>query len=1322
MTNGQETAHLIEDVQKAGGLTTREEEDLFVKHLEEIRHEGLTPEEYHKQVQELVRMYDPREDAAPTTTPESTTPLPPQESTETLPSDALGTQPQPQTPPVEEFESLPGDPSKLDDKKLGIIEDSLLEKIQSEKTSPEERIAAENDMQRIADVRIERNKGQKYVPVNTSVPEDAQIRPDLPSNTTGAQINPPMDAPERPVEVTRVSAGGESTYLQAVKHETPLEEMSAEKREKLRAKIIAKMDQLNVADPKQAEKHSELGNDLATLEAVGQQGNSGPLVDPAVKAAREERAAEGDPVADIDPKQYAKDYRTKLRDMTDEKLRVHGQETAFQIDGNPDPDAVKMLSQRLDKIKEERANRYLSPGGGLTAQIPPTIGGGVAGFIGGWASPADDEKERWEHAWLGALAGAAGGKFLSKYNKQVAGKAYDTRTAAELPGGEWQAEIQKHVVTGYEAPKRQLGFLEKMRTAYFQIVHRSAAGERFTESIGANNLATARNPGKLMAMYGRWTAMSEAAFKYGPSLVDEFGNTKHLGASSPHDILDSVGGDVETLGQLMAARTKVEMGESVKTPFDIVAATNFFKKAPEVFHKAADAARQLSLAMADVAVDAGLLSKNGREAFANETMYAALMRVFKYDSAASSISAEKGQAGVVGAQNPLRGRTGGSKDAIKNPFESMYEMIPRMYRAAELNKIKGSFIDAWEAADKPKEWMQRISGKESGNEAEHQAYVKALKAEIQMTDADAHAMVAGLDPDAINIKKGTMRVYRNGVVQTYKIHPDLAQAMLSLNPDEMHWVTRALGAPARLASTGIVLNPFFVAKMGFFDMFQATANSQYGFRFGIDNMRGYWNIVNQSSKYKKLLGAGLSHQGLSSVGTTLATSAEGFRQQAGAPMEIAVRALKEARPLDFYKALISPVADAARVGEALRALDHGASDIDAVFAAKHVTGNYSEIGAWSGMRGLQHMTMFLGPAFQILDTAAYRGGVHLFRVGEAGRVADFSRYAIKSMLMIGLPSYYFWHKAESEDDQQIRDLRSSAPTNWYYRLNWDVKGYGNKGDIVKIPKPILDGQIFGTSVESALDHQKGNDPINMAEFSKAVGQQAAFNLLPTVGVIPLSLQANQDMSSGWAIEPQGDQNLPTEMRGADKATWMSRTLSHAIAPKFEGLNIPMLQHSLSPAGMDFLFNAVGGMLGQDAVKSVSQAMEYQETGYIPSKEEYPIMKQVFVQNPLRSTKEIERFYQGAGPVEQVGAAISHMMKEDPESLLPYMERHQKEYALVGMYAQARTQMAGFRRAINDLRNVHTDVISSQQRRETIAEYLDMMNERAKMVNEMAKDY
>lgn len=1157
---------------------------------------------------------------------------------------------------------------------------------------------------------------------------NAAMKPEAPLQTQPTVL---PEARSTPATTDSHATRSSVTQLETIDSK-PLEELNPRKIETITDRLLVMLESTDPGTPDREAMHRDLEK-LMAFERAGETGGAAirqvqpalpegavvrPEPPPSVTGAEQVTRTVEPPVQGLDPKVARKLFQSQLKRMDSGDLDAHIEDMQSRV-SVLGKDEGKPYRERLDKALEERAERFQSQAG-VKLHIPPAAGGFTAGFIGGFLS-TDDETDKLTNALAWGAVGAAVGMGAGKYLRRGGDPAVTARTGADLPGGAWQEEIHKHVVTDYERGVKPTSLREKMRHIYTGIVRRTLSAERFIESVGASRLGAERNAAKLLGMYGRWTGQTESALKYGPAIFDEFGNYKKLDSLGVDDILAMVDGDVETLGDLMAARTKVEMGDAIKTPFNTVAAEKMFFSVPENFHKAADEMRKFSLAMAEVLVDGGVLSRDGLTKFRAETMYATLQRVFKMDSAFAT-SAEAKSSAVVKASSPLKTRKGGGDTQIKNPVESTIASVPWYYRAAEQNKIKHSLVDAWEAAGSLTALMRRVTKAEIKVSPEHEAKIASLKAEIKgLDDENAHALVAGLDPTSIDPLEGTMRVYRDGVVESYKMPKELALALQTMNSEDVGMLTKILGAPARLATKGITYNPFFLAKMGFFDAWQATLNSQYGFRFGLDNMRGWLHEVFQSKKYQELLGVGFAHQSFAASRESFSTKMESVRANTGSPIEIAVKQLREMKPIEAYKTLVAPIGDAARVGEALRALDHGASTIEAAYAGKQVTANYGEIGQFAQMRALNHIIMFLNPALQVMDQSFYRMGVHPFRVSEEGRMSDMVRYGTKAFASITLPTMLLW--AKYHDDEEITQMRQTraGARYWFMRSPVKVPGVVDQGEIIKIPKPILDGQVWGTSMEATLDNLKGTDPQSASAVASSLLRDAAFNILPTVGQIPYSLQANQDLSWGGTIIPLADDQLALEHQGEDRASWISREISKKVGPLAQGSDNQMLRNAVTPAGLDFIIRSVGGMLGQDAVTAISQAMEAQTKGYVPAKEELPLIKNVVVDYPSTKTRDIEQFYDRLGSVQTVGKTMSHLAVEDPEKLIGYMENNQADYMLVGAFGQARQTIANFRRAIVDVRRMDSSEIDPASRREIIKTYIQLMQQTAATAMMQAKE-
>jgi hypothetical protein len=1106
------------------------------------------------------------------------------------------------------------------------------------------------------------------------------------------------------------------TFLESINHKKPLEELTEKQLDKLDDRIMSAIEK----ETPGTDKYKALQSDLDKLMENQRRLNMEAKKDQATPvneaptdfSAPERGSGAATPVEESNRLlgDHARTLMKKsLRTMNIDDLKLHIDDLQARLSGMTVMEGQE-YRQRLDKALAEVAERLKSDQGRV-AQIPPGVGGAGLGFALGYMQDPDEDGDRMTNALEWAAVGAAAGTVAGRMLKRGGAPRLtvpEDRLPSELPGKEWQAEARKTIVHNPPRGRKPIPFLERMRHIYASIARNTYTAERFQQSLGGSRLPTELNAAKQFGMFGRYTGQTESALRYGPAVYDEFGNVRKLDAKGIGDILDMVKGDAESLGDLMAALTTMEQAGKVKNPMPLEVAERVYHAMPEEFHAAAAEARKFSLAMADVGVDGGVISPEARDLFSQESFYAPMLRIFGFDNTKIT-SAEPGKV-VAQASSPFKARTGGSSKAVLSPFQSMVDMIPRIYRAAELNKIKNLWVDTWESAGKPAHLMERISKDKVQLSPQHEVRIQQIQNELKMSRADAERLVAGMDPSVIDPLSGTMRLYRNGTIESYRVPKDLAKAMLTLAPDDMHMVVKVLGLPSRLAVKGITMHPFFVAKMAFFDMWQATLNSQYGFRFGVDNIKGFLAAATDNKKYRDFLAAGGQHQAIYGPSrTNFSTAIEDIKARKGSPLEVAVRQIKQLKPVEAWKTLITPISDAARVGEYLRAKAHGASDIEAVHAAKVVTANYNEAGSWGAMRSLQHMTMFLGPALQVMDQATYRAGINPFRSPEEGRAKAALQYGLKAFTTIALPSFYFWFA--NKDDKDITDLRQTQLGSKY----WFARTPG--GQIFKIPKPPVDGQIFGTSFEGILDKYYSGDPHGMDRISGAILKDAAFNILPTIGVLPYSLQTNTNLGLGIPIVPEGDRDLELQYQGADKASWLARAISQRVAPLASGSSSDAIKTGATPAGIDFLINGLTGMLGQDLTLGISQSVEAESKGYVPAKDELPIIKRVLVKYPQEHVRSVNDFYNRAEKVQTVSATINYLVRHDPDKLASYVESKQADVALVGLYGKARQKIANYHRLITDIKNAPAGTMSQADRKKYIDQITVNIITIARMIDE-----
>ncbi|KKK70915.1 hypothetical protein LCGC14_2919190, partial [marine sediment metagenome] len=365
---------------------------------------------------------------------------------------------------------------------------------------------------------------------------------------------------------------------------------------------------------------------------------------------------------------------------------------------------------------------------------------------------------------------------------------------------------------------------------------------------------------------------------------------------------------------------------------------------------------------------------------------------------------------------------------------------------------------------------------------------------VDMSEEVAAELTGILSDNKLNVTDGIVRVWRNGELEQWRVAPEIARAIQALRPGDIDLMVRILGMPANLMKSGITLNPAFQLFNFIRDTFDASIQSQYGFRLGLDSFKGFYESVKgawlgrPSQTYKEfVLGGG----GLTSLrGQGRRSAQEQVRRIL--PTQLGRSAVGQImHPLAALKQFGVPFEEAGRVGEFMRARGRKANVMQAILASRDVTVDFQQMGAQ--MQGLSYMTAFLNPAIQGLDRFARVGALPVQRAiralksgaGAGQAAAEFASPAARVLFTaaatVSLPSLYFW--LASRNDQEIKDLRktSGGLIYWYVR--------SPEGEIVRLPKPFLWGQVFGTGLESALDAVADQDPEAMERFAEGILDQ-----------------------------------------------------------------------------------------------------------------------------------------------------------------------------------------------------------------------------------------
>jgi GGDEF domain-containing protein len=1123
----------------------------------------------------------------------------------------------------------------------------------------------------------------------------------------------------------------EDQPLENLELKKPLEDHTEDELDKL-------IDKLDTVEEKDPTKSDAVGRDLFKI-AKARKGIRAAQDKARVKPA-EQLPGESKPILDKDAalanqgKQVSED-RARVRKLLSTKPKaMSNDDLAFmaqwleaeqkRLTSAGEKQSAKDVQKKWADIIDEIQKRN-GPGGagaaGITLASRPEVGGAIIGFVGGYstADDNDDNETKIERALAGAAIGAFAANRLAR--RQAA------QALKDLPL--YQQKIREHVKSVEDGEQSRRGFWQWLNDVYTKGVRYAHPIEQATKALGGSNLPFTKNPGKQASVFGLYRAMADSWLFDRPSFINASGDRSFFDALGLRAIGQMVKGDLRSLGDYWAAARALELAGQPKprsTGIDLVAARQFFVGEFDKYHGAMLELVKYARALADVGVLSGTLSSESRAKFA-DVYYAPLHRLFNGELGSSPKSISTiGERGNTAAQTPdVYKYLKGSVREILNPVESLIQNTARTLRAAEFNRVAVSLANLADAAreggskDIADMLMKRVSNIKSPITELQIKSVKDMMEDLgtSISHEDAERIVLTMSNETLNVQDDVLRFYRNGRLETYKINSALAQAFKAMSPQELdNMLIPLIGDAAKKVSSaarvGITANPVFIGYQAFRDNWQFMLNSKYGFTPGIDQARGWWKIVSGSAEYKRYIALGgsgdtIADQGLQVVRGKSATLDAVKQAPSSNVLMEAINQAKTLHPLKAYATLVAPIADAGRFGAYLHAVGRGIEPIEAIWAAKHAGGNFSQRGSSTGLRALNMMSLFLNASLQSMDASARAFKDHPLR------------YTISAATGITLPSMLLWFAYK--DDKEIVDLRTSDSGRkyWWIRAPMDAPGI-KAGEIIKIPKPIVDGQIWGTTAEAALDKMLQDNPDAIEGMARSIYNDAKFNLLPTIGVIPYSVWNNQDIQSGRSIVPDGASKLDLQYQAAENTTDAARVIGGIVAPALEHDPTGVVSPFGSPAAIDYTARGLFGTFGGDVMKGVSMLLDKNRPGWTPLKDELPIVGNVFAKNPTLNVGSIQEFYNHAERADATIKTLKYLAESQPDKAQNYLDTRWDDLQTAGMYVEVRQKLADLRAAIANIQQAPDDLIPVNQKREMSQDLMRAMIDLAREANSAAR--
>ncbi|NIM48692.1 MAG: hypothetical protein GTO22_05455 [Gemmatimonadales bacterium] len=485
-------------------------------------------------------------------------------------------------------------------------------------------------------------------------------------------------------------------------------------------------------------------------------------------------------------------------------------------------------------------------------------------------------------------------------------------------------------------------------------------------------------------------------------------------------------------------------------------------------------------------------------------------------------------------------------------------------------------------------------------------------------------------------KDNVISVLIGGKRHWYEVEPDLYAALMGLDRETSSGLVRFLSFPARLLRAGATtFSPEFMLRNPARDAVQAFIWSEYGFKPGIDNVRGLFHLAKRDDLYWNWKAAGGEWAALVDMDRRHLRA-----EIRGAKVENVLKS-----PLDALAALSALMENSTRMGEFARGV---AREGTTKAGLQRAAGAAREAGVDFARHGAKTASVRLMSAFWNARLQGYKRMVRAFREHPA-------RTTARAFVGITMPSVLLYYA--NRDDPEYWEI-----PQWERDLFWCVK---INGTWFRIPKPFELGLVFGTILGERLpEWLDTQDPVSvrrMAEETLSREISTTFLPIPTAFGPPFESFINYNFFLKRKI-------VPERLKEVGEARYQYREYTTDVA---RGLG-DML--NVSPAKIDNVLLGWTGGFGRMAAEAAGTAGR--AVGVFPERRrpaprmrDWPVIRGFTVRYPPSSSESESRFWDEYSAMAGVKGTLDHLKREQDPDLEAYQQAHADDLARYGELEQ-----------------------------------------------------
>jgi hypothetical protein len=367
---------------------------------------------------------------------------------------------------------------------------------------------------------------------------------------------------------------------------------------------------------------------------------------------------------------------------------------------------------------------------------------------------------------------------------------------------------------------------------------------------------------------------------------------------------------------------------------------------------------------------------------------------------------------------------------------------------------------------------------------------------------------------------------------------------------------------------------------------------------------------------------------------------------------------------------------ATRVGVYKAAIAKGQTPVEAGFESRESAVDFGRRGAKT--RDPNAVIAFLNAGVQGTDKSI------------RSAINDPVGLAAKGIALITLPSLLLWLR--NKDDPDYAEL-----PRWQKDLFWITKFPGSN-TYVRIPKPFLYGQIFGSVPERFMEYLHTQDKGAFDQLGKTLYESILpITGDPAAGLIPTAIKPMVENSTNWnffrqaPIVPESKQDL----RPAEQYGRYTTDTAKALGKLF----------NMSPAKIENFIQGWFGGTGRYALEGgdlIANQIKKAAGAIIPTRPkditQWPLLRGFSVENPAESGRaaSIDKFYENRDELTQNYTTYRNYLKTGKKTEAEQLLKEHPELVLSKALDKFGTAISALNKQIDSILN-STDIPTADKK-------------------------